>query len=71
MLAIYFISSVENNRKQNLIDELDGLMILKFSEGLSERAISLLRGWTNEAIEDIISQAKRDDVVGLILEEDC
>lgn len=71
MLAIYFISSVENNRKQNLIDELDGLMILKFSEGLSKRAISLLRGWTNEAIEDIISQAKRDDVVGLILEEDC
>lgn len=71
MLAIYFISTVENNRKQSLIDELDGIMILKFSEGLSERAISLLRGWTNEAIEDIISQAKRDDVVGLILEEDC
>lgn len=71
MLAIYFISTVENNRKQSLIDELDGLMILKFSEGLSERAITLLRGWTNEAIEDIISQAKRDDVVGLILEEDC
>jgi hypothetical protein len=70
MLAIYFISSVENNRKQSLIDELDGLMILKFSEGLTERAITLLRGWTNEAIEDIISQAKRDDVVGLILEED-
>lgn len=70
MLAIYFISSVENNRKQNLIDELDGLMILKFGEGLSKRSISLLRGWTNEAIEDIISQAKREDVVGLILEED-
>jgi len=71
MLAIYFISSANNSRKQNLIDELDGLMILKFGEGLSERSISLLRGWTNEAIEDIISQAKRDDVVGLILEEDC
>lgn len=70
MLAIYFISSVENNRKQSLIDELDGVMILKFGEGLSERAITLLRGWTNEAIEDIISQAKRDNVVGLILEED-
>ena len=70
MLAIYFISSVENNRKQSLIDELDGVMILKFGEGLSERSISLLRGWTNEAIEDIISQAKRDNVVGLILEED-
>lgn len=71
MLAIYFISSANNSRKQNLIDELDGLMILKFGEGLSERSISLLRGWTNEAIEDIISQAKRADVVGLILEEDC
>ena len=70
MLAIYFISSVENNRKQSLIDELDGVMILKFGEGLSERSISLLRGWTDEAIEDIISQAKRDNVVGLILEED-
>ena len=70
MLAIYFINSVENSRKQSLIDELDGLMILKFGEGLSERAITLLRGWTNEAIEDIISQAKRDNVVGLILEED-
>lgn len=70
MLAIYFISSVENSRKQNLIDELDGLMILKFGEGLSKRSISLLREWTNEAIEDIISQAKRDNVVGLILEED-
>jgi hypothetical protein len=70
MLAIYFISSVENNRKQSLIDELDGVMILKFGEGLSERSISLLREWSNEAIEDIISQAKRDNVVGLILEED-
>ena len=70
MLAIYFISSATNSRKQNLIDELDGLMILKFGEGLSDRAISLLRGWTNEDIEDIISQAKRADVVGLILEED-
>jgi len=70
MLAIYFISSVENNRKQSLIDELDGVMILKFGEGLSEKSISLLRGWTDEAIEDIISQAKRDNVVGLILEED-
>ena len=70
MLAIYFISSVENNRKQNLIDELDGLMILKFGEGLTERSISLLREWSNETIEDIISQAKRDNVVGLILEED-
>lgn len=70
MLAIYFISSATNSRKQNLIDELDGLMILKFGEGLSERSISLLREWTNEAIEDIISQAKRDNVVGLILEED-
>lgn len=70
MLAIYFISSANNSRKQNLIDELDGLMILKFGEGLNEQSISLLRGWTNEAIEDIISQAKRDNVVGLILEED-
>lgn len=70
MLAIYFISSAKNSRKQNLIDELDGLMILKFGEGLSKESISLLRGWSNEAIEDIISQAKRDDVVGLILEED-
>ena len=70
MLAIYFISSVENNRKQSLIDELDGVMILKFGEGLSEKSISRLRGWTDEAIEDIISQAKRDNVVGLILEED-
>jgi hypothetical protein len=70
MLAIYFISSANNSRKQNLIDELDGLMILKFGEGLSERSISLLREWSNEAIEDIISQAKRDNVVGLILEED-
>lgn len=70
MLAIYFISSVENNRKQSLIDELDGLMILKFGEGLTERSISLLREWSNETIEDIISQAKRDNVVGLILEED-
>lgn len=70
MLAIYFISSAKNSRKQSLIDELDGLMILKFGEGLNEQSISLLRGWTNEAIEDIISQAKRDNVVGLILEGD-
>lgn len=70
MLAIYFISSVENNRKQSLIDELDGLMILNFGDGLTGKAIALLRSWDNEAIEDIISQAKRDDVVGLILEED-
>lgn len=70
MLAIYFINSVENNRKQNLIDELDGLMILNFGDGLTGKAIALLRSWDNEAIEDIISQAKREDVVGLILEED-
>ena len=69
MFAIYFIEAV-TSRKQSLIDELDGIMILKFGEGLSRKAVQLLCTWTDEALEDIISRAKRHDVVGLIIEED-
>jgi hypothetical protein len=69
MFAIYFIQAVAS-RKQSLIDELDGLMILKFGDGLSQKAVQLLCTWTEEALEDIISQARREDVVGLIIEED-
>ena len=69
MFAIYFIQAVAS-RKQSLIDELDGLMILKFGDGLTPKSVQLLCNWTEEALEDIISQAKREDVVGLIIEED-
>lgn len=69
MFAIYFIQAV-TSRKKNLIDELDGIMILKFGEGLTQRSVNALCSMSEESIEDIISQAKRHDVVGLIIEED-
>ena len=69
MFAIYFIQAVAS-RKQSLIDELDGLMILKFGEGLTPRAVKMLCGWSEKALENIVSQARREDVVGLIIEED-
>ena len=69
MFAIYFIEAVAS-RKQSLIDELDGLMILKFGEGLTPRAVNMLCSWSEESLENIVSQARREDVVGLIIEED-
>jgi hypothetical protein len=69
MFAIYFIQAV-TSRKKDLIDELDGLMIIKFGEGLTQRSVNALCSMSEESIEDIISQAKRHDVVGLIIEED-
>jgi DNA-binding transcriptional regulator LsrR (DeoR family) len=69
MFAIYFIQAV-TSRKKDLIDELDGIMILKFGEGLTQRSVNALCSMSEESIEDIISQAKRHDVVGLIIEED-
>jgi hypothetical protein len=69
MFAIYFIQAVAS-RKQSLIDELDGLMILKFGEGLTPKAVNMLCEWSEESLENIVSQARREDVVGLIIEED-
>jgi hypothetical protein len=69
MFAIYFIEAVAS-RKQSLIDELDGLMILKFGEGLTPRTVKMLCGWSEKSLENIVSQARREDVVGLIIEED-
>ena len=69
MFAIYFIQAV-CSRKKDLIKELDAVMIIRFGEGLTQRSVNALCSMRNESIEDIISQAKRHDVVGLIIEED-
>jgi hypothetical protein len=51
MFAIYFIQAV-TSRKKDLIDELDGIMILKFGEGLTQKSVNALCSMSEESIEE-------------------
>lgn len=55
----------------NLIDELNGLLILNRGEGLSEKEESTLKEEsTVEEIEWMVASIKRDEVIDLIIATD-
>ena len=67
MILIHFITAVTTSRRQDIIDELDGVMILRFNRGLSAEEFETLDEMATEDIEILLSSCKRDDVVGLVI----
>lgn len=67
MITIHFIKTVTTSRRKDIIDELDGTMILRFSRGLTASEFKALDEMATEDIERLLSSCKRDDVVGLVI----
>ena len=67
MILIHFIKTVTTSRRQDIIDELDGTMILRFNRGLTAEEFDTLDEMATEDIEKILSSSKRADVVGLVI----
>lgn len=67
MILIHFITAVTTSRRQDIIDELDGTMILRFNRGLTAEEFEALDEMATEDIEVLLSSCKRDDVVGLVI----
>jgi hypothetical protein len=67
MILIHFITAVTTSRRQDIIDELDGTMILRFNRGLTAEEFEALDEMATEDIEILLSSCKRDDVVGLVI----
>ena len=67
MITIHFITAVITSRRQDIIDELDGVMILRFNRGLTAEEFEVLDEMATEDIEVLLSSCKRDDVVGLVI----
>ena len=67
MITIHFIKTVTTSRRKDIIDELDGTMILRFSRGLTASEFKALDEMATEDIEKLLSSCKRDDVVGLVI----
>jgi len=67
MIVLHFITAVSTSRRQDIIDELDGTMILRFNRGLTAEEFEALDEMATEDIEKILSSSKRADVVGLVI----
>lgn len=67
MIVIHFIKTVTTSRRKDIIDELDGTMILRFNRGLTAEEFEALDEMATEDIEKILSSSKRADVVGLVI----
>jgi hypothetical protein len=67
MIVLHFITAVSTSRRQDIIDELDGTMILRFNRGLTAEEFEALDEIATEDIEKILSSCKRADVVGLVI----
>jgi hypothetical protein len=67
MITIHFIKTVTTSRRQDIIDELDGVMILRFNRGLTAEEFEALDEMATEDIEKLLSSSKRADVVGLVI----
>jgi hypothetical protein len=67
MITIHFIKTVTTSRRQDIIDELDGVMILRFNRGLTAEEFEALDEMATEDIEKLLSSSKRADVVDLVI----